>query len=160
MFEHIKDVLATWLLADRIKRLDDQDRIMRELHEHNSKLTVTDLVREQLKGFDPKMLDSAMYDRVDDTDILSEWYGEDADEAFLANVKSLRKNTAFEPIINFLIRNQILYTTKEAPNAASNDFGRATINGLVLFREEVDRLCAVYEERHKPDEEFDAHAAV
>jgi len=116
--------------------------------------TVVDLVRKQLKGFDPKQLDNS-----DDVELL---YMSENDESegldvFLAHCRDLRENPAFDPIMESLIRNQILFIAMESESNEETNFGRATINGLQLFRDELDRLVGIYKERHAKEEDFDPH---
>lgn len=124
-----------------------QEKI-KALEEERKSLNVVDIVREQLKGFNPRLLDS-------EADILEQFKEEDALDSFLDQVHELSENNALGPIFDYLIRNQILYTAKEAEQMASINFGRSTINGFVLLREEIERLEGIYKERHIPEDKFD-----
>ena len=118
---------------------------------YKDSLSITDLVREQLKGFSPKMLDT-------DDDILVIKDSEGDRESFLSDVKQLSKNEALFSIIEYLTRDQVLYTTKEAINTEQVNFGRASINGMSLVKEEIERIATEYDAEHAGEEEFDKHS--
>lgn len=159
--------LKRQLFSKDLVRLEEQDRAFKyrqnllELREKDvererASFDVTDLVREQLAGYNPLELDAdgAILD-------LPELVGEEGGaEAFLAKVHDLANNTALDIILRFLTREQVLITAKEAGDMASINFGRASINGLTLLREEVERLDAVYVEKHAPPEPFNEHGAL
>jgi hypothetical protein len=119
-----------------------------------------DMFRKLMKGFNPKSI-SKHEGETSYADILVELEGdnESVDE-FLKNVHEIYKNPAIGRIAEFIIRNQVLYSAKEATNLAELNFGRATVNGVSLFREEIDRLEGIYQERHAPEEDFDEHEVV
>lgn len=120
-----------------------------EFEKYKASKTVTDMVRENLCGFDPKLVDTE--------DDLPEVLGEvENQNEFLTQVSTLKKNPAFEIIAKYLIRNQILYSSMEANTLEENNFGKATVNGIELFKEEVDRLALIYEDKHnRDDKKFD-----
>lgn len=172
LWRKIKHAVARYLLADEVKRVDLERKSfldmkgkyegkIRELDEQThqtiegakASLDVIDLVREQLKGFDPKMLD--------DDDDLPGILGEvEAQDAFLSKMKTLNDMPELKTVRKYLIRNQIIYTATEAENVEKQNFGRATINGLYLEEEEIARLATIYADRHKPEEGFDTFEVV
>lgn len=115
---------------------------------------ITALVREQLAGFDSSLLDS-------DKEILEE-FGDDTEaiNTFLNQVKELYDNPARVVIQNYLTRNQLLVGMMNAENLTALNFSRATINGIVLFDEELGSLYGKYKELHKPQESYDEHTIV
>lgn len=150
----IKSFLANLLLKDEQASLRIQQASLEASHvefeAYKKSLTVEDLVREQLKGFDPKLLDDA-------TDLPEVLGDVTAQEPFLAAMKSLNENDSLWTLVAYLTRNQILFSAKEAQDLASINFGRATINGWSLLREEVERLTTVFKARHAAEPEFDEH---
>jgi hypothetical protein len=122
-----------------------------EQKKRQESLTIVDLVRTQLKGFNPLLLDS-----YDDIELTYPEGGEGLD-SFLEQVGELKKNTALPLIEQFLKRNQVLYTAKEADDLNAINFGRASVNGVELIREEIDRLDKIRVERSSKPEDFDEH---
>lgn len=107
-----------------------------------------DLIRLQLKGITLNFLkDNAIEDN------LSE---KDKDELY-ANANLILNNNAFKKIKKHIINLQGNYSIKEAENMSQVAFGRATINGILLFNEELERLSALHKEKTKPEEDFDKH---
>lgn len=160
----MKDLFASLVLHKERERVNRQaarydmlseelEASQAELEEHKAKLTVVDLVREQLKGINPRILDN-------ENDILVDVVGDDSIDSFLAACHDLHKSIALSKIIDYLVRDQVLYSAKTAVGLEEINFGRATINGLSLLREEVERLDTVYAERHAVEPKFDAHEVV
>lgn len=116
-------------------------------------ISIVDLVREQLAGFNPRLLD------VDD-ELVEMMDGEDAVDSFLAEAKKLHDNTALPKILDHITRKQIMESTVEALTLETINFGRGSLNGVTLVREEVERLHTAFVLRHAPKEEFDAHEAL
>ena len=108
------------------------------------KRDISALTREQLKGID-----------------LDVSYLEDMTEKekkdFLGKAELIAKNDVLDRIIDRLIKSQIDFTVKGAKDMEQVNFGRATINGLTLLREEINRLSALYNDEIKPAEEFDKY---
>ena len=85
---------------------------------------------------------------------------ENEKRALYADAHSLLSNPAFKMITRYLINVQGNYCVKEAQNMGEVAFGRATINGIFLFQEEVKRLSSLHKEELKREEEYDPHAAI
>lgn len=115
--------------------------------------TVVSVVRRQLAGFDPKLLD-------EERDLPEVLGDVDEQDSFLAKCVSLKNDRALATILAYLKRNQVMHTAKEAQTLDAINFGRATINGLSLLEEEIARLATIHAERHPPEEKFDAHEVV
>lgn len=132
----------------------------KQFEDRYKKLTITDLVREKMKGFNPHLLDTSLYSGdVDGTPSIMDDLPEEGEDIFLKKVKDLAENTALGHIIDYVCRNQILYSARYAIGIDEINFGRASVNGATLIKEEVARLFLIYQERHPPDEEkFDKHA--
>lgn len=144
----LKDEIAS---IERTKRRLEAATEQRNDYVNN--LSVVDLVREQLKGFDPRMLDTE--------DDLPEVLGEvESQDSFLAAMKRLNEDEHLKTLIAYLKRNQVLHSAKEALTLDAINFGRATVNGLSLLDEEIGRLAIVYKTRHAQEPEFDEHEVV
>lgn len=115
-----------------------------ELEDFNKLLSL--LVRDQLRGIH--------YYGVD----LMEGWSKEKEKTFLQNVYDLKHNKSFGQISRFLIKHQIDFTSKEAINMDELNFGRATINGITLFVEEVERWYAEWEKQNKPEAKYDKQA--
>jgi hypothetical protein len=146
--------LKNWILRKEIASM----KLSQDMADERKKIYVSAmegdklsrLLREELKGFDVKILDS-------DLDV-EDWYTEqDSRRTFLEQCHELFKSSALKDIAKFLIRNQMQYTTTEAKTLEDMNFGRATINGIVLLQEEVDRLNTLYLTEVKPPDKFDEH---
>ena len=72
-----------------------------------------------------------------------------------ANAELIRTNPAFEKVAEYLINAQGNYTVKEALNMEQVSFGRATINGISLVKEEIERLSNIYRAENQSEEKFD-----
>lgn len=115
-------------------------------------LTTTDLIRKQLKGVT--------------VDFLT--HEEDIDNSMTENEKKelysqaaiLNNNKAFQAVTSHLINVQGNYTVKEAEFMNQVAFGRATINGIILMREEITRLANLHNTSLTKEEDFDKHAGV
>ncbi len=128
------------------------------------KVSYTDTLREQLTGFNPKLLDGAGDDKFNPDEMMLAWVEKEGRSItdFLAQCHELKGNWALPMILDWVIRGQILHTALRAPSLEATNFGRATVNGVSLVREEVIRMDAEYEERKnapKPDK-VDEHAAL
>jgi hypothetical protein len=146
--------IKQWLFKEEIARFEESSRNYEEkMSSFADNLCIKDLVRENLKGFDPKLLDSE--------DDLPEILGEtEEQESFLSKMKSLSENKELELLISYLVRNQIRFSVIEAENLEAMNFGRATINGLTLLQDEIKRLATVYDERHAPKQKFNEFEVV
>ena len=65
------------------------------------------------------------------------------------------KNPNFKLFLRWCIDVQANYALRHAATERIADFGRATINALELFEDEVERLSVNFERRNKPVEYFD-----
>lgn len=153
----MKKWLISWLFSkekDDIRRENARAKIEAdEAERYRKSLSIVDLVREQLHGFNPHLLDT-------EDELLEIITDEESQEAFLNEVKKLADNTALPRIMEHLIRNQVLYSAKEAPTLDAINFGRASVNGITLIQEEIERLKTLFDERHAPKEQFDVHKAL
>lgn len=162
LFARIKHASWRYFFADEVARNAlERETFLKLQKEYEQKIedfsawatkhTIVDAVRTQLKGFNPKLLDN-------DSD-LPEILGDiEAQDPFLAKMKSLKDMPELWVLIDYLIRNQVIFLAREATNMESINFGRATINGLSLFKEEVERLATIYSERHTDESGYDKHA--
>lgn len=164
----MKHWLRRWVFADEldaadlyVKEAEDELKRAKEIREEAERdrrearmnLSVVDLVREQLNGFNPRLLDVS-------DELVEMMDGEDSVDSFLAEAKKLYDNTALPKILDHITRKQIMESTVEALTLETINFGRASINGCSLVREEVERLHTAFVLRHAPKEEFDAHEAL
>ena len=160
----VRHKITRFLLADEVELLQMEResfaRVTKNAEEERQrfedwaeKQTSADALRAQLKSFDPKLLDSE--------DQLPEVLGDDENQIeFLNNVKSLSGNRALNIICDYLKRNLIIDAAKYGKDIDAINFSRASINGLGLLREEIERLLVILEERHPKETEFDKHEVV
>lgn len=142
------------LQKDYEHKIEDATQRRNDFNAWAEKQTPADAVRIMLGNFDPKLLNGDISD-------LPEVLGDVEDQdPFLSKCYSLSNNDALDTIIQYLTREQIMHGIKQARTLEELNFARATLNGLSLLREEVERLAAVYMDRHARDEEFDEHEVV
>ena len=110
------------------------------------KYSVVDLTREQLKGITMDFIEDNPIDYNLSENKKQELYGKAA---------LIQKDAT--KIIDNLINSQGNFAIKEAQTMEQVLFVRGTINGLTLFKEEIERLYSLYKEKVKPDEKFDKH---
>ena len=106
---------------------------------------ITELLRKKLGGINFS----------NSKDLLEEGLTEKDKKELYAQAHLLHNNKAFQKICEFLINKQGNFTVKEAVNDSQVFFGRATINGIELFKEEVERLEGLYLEGIQGEEKFD-----
>lgn len=163
MFKKIKNILVKYVLKEELERIEKTQKHLNGLvFESRRKATAQDdhtqLMRQNLKGIDPKSLNAGLYE--DEPYILDQFASEEEQLAFLKKVRDLKNNEALPKVLDYLVRVQILHSVKNARSLEEFNFGRATVNGLSLFREEIDNLNAIFLERTKPQEDFDKHSVL
>lgn len=169
----MKDLLRNWLfkreieayaqerhaLEERMRAIvDREDQLDADCDVFEAKkrsLNVVDLVRENLKGFNPRLLDS-------EDDILAVVMdeGEDSEATFLSKMHDVFENKQLWRLADFIMRDLIIYAVREAEDLKAINFARASLNGVGLLREEVERLNTVYLEKHAKPEAFDEFEAL
>ena len=117
-----------------------------------TEIDVTDMIREQLKG--------VTLDFYDHNNTIENNLTENEKKQLYADAEMIKTNKSFQKIIKHLIDVQGNYTVKEARTMGDVAFGRATINGISLFEEEIERLSNIYREINKPEEEFDKYSLI
>lgn len=159
---HTKHKIARWLFADEVADITMErdslaviqrryERLCKEVEEEKQNLNLVDIVREQMKGFNPQLL-------LDDSDLTDLMDGEELD-GFLAKAKDLTDNIVLKKICEHIKRNQMQYSALESNSLEQLNFGRATINGVSLLEDELDSLVLLYEQRHAKEEDYDKHSA-
>lgn len=141
-WKQFKRKIATFLFADYKAELDTIHNAV--LEADRKSLSVADLIREQLKGFNPQVLD-------ENTDVLETFLFEAEKDEFMAKIKEINNNPHFFALLDFLVKEQLLFLAKEANDLSQVNFGRATINGISLIKEEVQRISRLYDELHDPE---------
>lgn len=113
------------------------------------KYSAVDLVREQLKGISIDFLVKK------NNTIESDFEPKKQKELYQ---KATLMKKEFDMIANYLINLQGNFAMKEARNQEQLLFTRGTINGIILMKEEVERLSNLFEEQKKKKELFDKHS--
>lgn len=144
MLEKLRGKLAKLLLRREYEEL----QLARKGYIEGVKTSPAIAFRVQMKGYNPKDLDN-----MDDIEVMYDT--EDGLNSFLADVHSLSNNKALQEIIKVLKRNQIMHTALETQNLDQVNFGRATVNGLCLLEEEIDRLVGIYTEKNEVEDKYD-----
>lgn len=168
MFRKIRIHIAHKLLKEEVAGINLQRDAFKQASEqltdreksfeiHRNKVTYSDMMRESMKGFNPLLLD---YVGSEDDILDSITEKEESVSDFLSNIKSISRNPAFKSMCKWIIRNQIIFTALDSENMDQVNFGRASVNGVKLVEDEVNRLALVYDERHTSEPEFDEHEVV
>lgn len=113
------------------------------------KYSAVDLTREQLKGISIDFLVKK------NNTIESDFEPKKQKELYQ---KATLMKKEFDMIANYLINLQGNFAVKEARNQEQLLFTRGTINGIILMKEEVERLSNLFEEQKKKKEVFDKHS--
>jgi len=129
---NIKRYIKNWLGVDE-KKID---------------ITDINLIRKELGGI---TIDFDLRNYVEDN--LSE---EEKNELY-ENADAIFNNKSFETIKKYLINLQGNFTVKEALDMSQVAFGRATINGIILYFEEMERLANIHREKNIKEEYYDEH---
>lgn len=80
---------------------------------------------------------------------------QEAQEGFLASVEQVAANRDFMRLLDMLGNVQANHMAKEVRDMAELMFSRATLNGICLVRDEVERLSSIHRERTKRADAFD-----
>lgn len=145
MLSKLKQKLRSWLFADEQVAYEARVMAMKQMQESANIVT---LARQQLAGFDPALIK-------DREDLLSKHENEDSVNTFLEQVHELAKSEVLKEIVDDLVAEQVVYGQKNAESLQQLNFSRATVNGLQLLLEEIERYHAVYVDRTSPEEEYD-----
>ena len=108
-----------------------------------------ELTRELMKGVTLNFANHSP--NIEDT------MSENERRGMLSQAESMKSNKYLRKIADHLIDVQGNYSFKEASTIGEMAFGRATVNGISLFMEEIERLSNLYREENKAEEEFDVH---
>lgn len=95
--------------------------------------SITDLARVQLQGI---KVDTSFVNEMTPAARLD----------FCEQASDVLKNSTFKRTLDYLISEQVEFTVKRAQSMDEVLFGRATINGLSLAKEQFEALAALAEE--------------
>lgn len=127
-----------------------------DFERREGKPSIVTLTRALLKGFDPSILNGALYTEAHKAvDVLEEARDEGEEASFLQQASELAKNKALPRIMAFAIRNQVIITAKEATTYEEMNFGRGAINGITIIKDEITRLDKIHATVDAPKPEFD-----
>lgn len=138
----MKDKVLSWLFRGHAKRLkaEYQDQLDLKLDAFKATFDIKDLVRERLKGIRPN--------HPEDNSILQNHIAELDDVsrlAFLSKAHDLVKNNnTFKIVVDSLIVEQEHFSMLNASDMVDVNFGRASVNGVMLVEEEMNRLAGMY----------------
>lgn len=107
--------------------------LKKRLSDWSCKHNVEELVRKQLHGI------------IINNEYIEELSKEQREELY-ASAHSIFMNPSFKFVIDHLINAQIDETVKRAQNMNDVLFGRGSINGQELIKEEFERLSSLYKE--------------
>ena len=138
----MKDKLLAWLFKDYAKRLksDADYELKLKIDTFKAGFDIKDLIRERLKGIRPNHPEEntilqnhlAGLDDVSRLAFLSKAYG------------IVENNEAFKIVIQSLIVEQEHYAMIHSSDMTDVNFGRATINGIMLLEDTMTLLRNMY----------------
>uniref|UniRef100_A0A6M3KAD0 Uncharacterized protein n=1 Tax=viral metagenome TaxID=1070528 RepID=A0A6M3KAD0_9ZZZZ len=135
-----------WIRRPKVTTTSSTEEDTEFLFIEPTKYSVEDMMREQLKGIT--------------IDFHKEGFTEDGlseneKKEMFADADMLNNNKTLKKIANNLINSQGNFSMIEAETIGQVAFGRATINGIRLLMEEIDRLSNLHKEQLKQEEDFD-----
>lgn len=138
-----------WLRAQLFSKEELEYQAKRiALKQMQESVNIVSLARQQLSGFDPLSINEDILRNRDNITVL-DGLGEEERIEFINNVHALYANPALQVIVDYLIRAQVLHGHADADSVTGLNFSRATVNGLLLFKDEVDRFEGIYQVNHK-----------
>lgn len=154
---NIKDTLHKILFPSKVKAHQDLEDRHKNYHEDVMKLyNETEELKEKLRkqpndaDLMRSNLGSLVLDFTKEPDYLDgQTESERKDRIIQAN--ELYKNKMFDIIFEHLVNKQGNFTLKRATNDAQIFAGRLNINGMTLFKNEVDRCHILFEEMVTPE---------
>lgn len=111
------------------------------------------LFEEMNKLVSHKMKDSLDYHEIT-SNYLTTLTKAQRDE-FFNKIHLASDNTAFKTVLNYLSRRQVEWIAEKSANWEQVLFGRATLNGFYILKEELDRLESIWQDEHQPKEKFE-----
>lgn len=144
----MKNKILAWLFKDYAKRLKEESSKTLELQMEAYKATfnVKDAIRERLKGIRPN--------NPDDNSILNNHLSSLDDQSRLAFLSKayeiIENNTTLKVVIDSIIIEQEHNSMMYASDMAEVNFGRGSINGVMLVEESLNSLSGMY----KKEKEF------
>lgn len=116
-------------------------------------ISIVTLAREQLKGFDPHLID---LDKVRYRNSLGLFDGmtDEEQEVLINNIHQLYKNPALKVLLDYLTRNQVLFGQMDADSILQLNFSRGTVNGFSLLQEKINEVEGIYLAKNGTPEEI------
>lgn len=148
----------------QLRALSLEDEHAKRISAYIQSASLADLVRERMSGRTKDMLkgtDPEGY--IEDEGILA-WIEKEGREisGFLAECHRLKDNWALSLIHDWNMRKLILHAALKAPDLAVVNFDRASVNGLELMKDDIERLDGEYIARKNApkQDDFDKHSAI
>jgi len=152
LFERIKTALFDERERTLRQELDARKKDIEKsaIKEYKKTHTVTDMVRENLRMWNPRKLARDRvhaYDMHSKSHILEQFDTEEAQNVFLSQAHQLFKDTTLRSIVEYLVAEQIMYVAMDARTLDDVLLGQHNMNGILLVTETLQELEALYEER-------------
>ncbi len=138
----MKNKILAWLFKSYAKKVNDEAQSTLELKIDAFKATldIKDLIRERLKGIRPNNPEdnSILQNHLAGLDDLTRL-------AFLSKAYDiLENNTTFKVVLESLIVEQEHFSILHSDGMSEVNFGRATINGVMLVEDTLSTLKTMY----------------
>ena len=135
-----------------------EQAVKKAIREYKKSHTVSDMVRENLRSFNPRAL---VRTRVENQDIrlnrhiLDVYDSEEEENVFLSGVHELAKDATLRSIVDYLLGEQIMYTAMDSRSPDDVFLAQHNMNGIMLVMETVHALNELWKERHEREPEED-----
>jgi len=164
MIEFIKDKLRRWAFKERREELQKKaetlqakeaelEKRRREIEKEYTDQALRHLVRRKYHGFNPSELIGGQEDVLHDIP-------EAERLGFLGNLADVIENDSFRKLMEHLYTKQLITTSLESENIDEVNFGRATINGLSIVEESLERYANIYYERSSDESDYDEYSII
>lgn len=157
MIKKLKDKLRNWLFADRLKELKAREAALesrrQQIEKEYSEKALLHLVRRKYKGYNPSKLIGGQEDVLHDIP-------EGERLGFLGDLADVIENDSFRTLMEDLYTKQLITTSLESEDIDEVNFGRATINGIKIVEESLERYANIYYERSSDESDYDEYSII
>lgn len=147
----MKDKILGWLFKSHVKRLKESSETALELQMEafERTLDVKDLIRERLKGIRPNHPEenTILQNHISTLDDASRL-------VFLSKAHEVMENPTAKLVMESLMIESEHKAMIEAVDIVDVNFNRASINGLMLYEEEMERLDTMYKTEKEQQKEM------
>ena len=140
-------------LSEEWDRLDDRKKdLRREVEDEYDQQMILHMLRRKYKSYNP--------DKLSGPEDILETMGKQEQMDFLTNVTDVIENKHFRNLMEHLYTRQLISSALDGEDIDAINFGRATINGLSLVEETLERYATLYYERTSDQSDYDEYSII